>query len=122
MKKGLFICSAINLSVAALMIFIGFKCSSPIEVFFCAVAVLFVIPALTLIIRVSAFIKFSSVVLFVTSLITGLMVLYSISGFFYFDKSWGTHLVQAVLYAVLTFYLLGFSGYLKELIGAESLK
>lgn len=120
MRKGLLICSTINLSISVLMFFIALSFSSPVDVFFYTVAVLLAIPPLTLIVRFRVFIRFASVVLFVTCLITGIMVLYSISGFLYFDKSWATHLAQAILYTFLTFYLLGFSGYLKEFIRSEN--
>jgi FlaA1/EpsC-like NDP-sugar epimerase len=119
MKKGLLIFSVINLSISVSMFLMGAIFSSPVNMFFYIVSALLIIPTLTLIFKFRAFIRFASVVLFVTCLITGIMVLYSISGFLYFDKSWATHLVQAILYAFLTFYLLGFSGYLKEFIRNE---
>lgn len=120
MKKGLFIFSMINLCISVLMFFTGLSFSSPVDVFFYTVAVLLVIPSLTLIVRFKAFMKFASAVLFVTALITGILVLYSISDFLYFNKSWVINLTQTILYSFLTVYLLGFSGYLKELIRNEN--
>lgn len=120
MKKGLLICSAINLSISALIFFIGVSFLFPVDIFLYVVAALLAIPSLTLIVRFKAFIKFASAVLFVTALITGILVLYSFSDFLYFNKSWVINLTQTILYSFLTVYLLGFSGYLKELIRNEN--
>lgn len=119
MRKGLLICSTINLSISAFIFFLGASFLFPVDIFLYVVAALLAIPSLTLIVRFKAFIKFASAVLFVTALITGIMVLYSISDFLYFDKSWAINLTQTILYSFLTAYLLGFSGYLKEFIRNE---
>ena len=115
-----YICSTINLSISALIFFFGASFLFPVNIFLYVVAALLAIPSLTLIVRFKAFIKFASAVLFVTALITGIMVLYSISDFLYFNKSWVINLTQSILYSLLTVYLLGFSGYLKELIRNEN--
>lgn len=114
MTKGLIVCGVLNIIIAGTSLIIGLNFLQPIRAFFLIFSVITLVPCVTLFTRTELVIKISVIALFSASLICGVMVLFSLAGVLDFSRSWLLSLILCGVYLLLTFYFIGFKGYLQE--------
>lgn len=114
MAKGFIICGVIYLIISCIFLVAGLSFLQPIRTFLLVLSLIVFIPCITIFFRTRLAIKISVIAVSSASFICAIIALANLSGILDFTRSWALSLTFFIVFVLITFYLIGFKGYLKE--------